>query len=644
MTLPFGAKRLRLLATVAAFATCCYLHGLPKGLAGGPASPSNPSRALAADQVGVVGAVPGSSLVMAVRERLANSNPALRAHKDDVAAARAAYDQRADALWIADGALSDRAKEIVDTVADATSWGLNAQAFDVPVATASFASSDEAAAAELRITLAALTYARHARGGRLTPSTISQMIFMTPQLEDPAQVLARLASSSSLGLELTSLHPKHEQFHRLKAELHQRLSPSPRETAAPSGDTTIAIPDGKMLKPGAHAAEVALLRRRLGVPAAFAGRQTLFDEDVAKAVAAFQSSHNLKPTGVLDQRTRKALNDPPASRRSLLSSDIQRLIVNMERWRWMPRDLGDIYVLNNLPEFITRTYKDGKIIFQEKIIVGQPSWPTPTFSAQMRTVEFNPSWGVPPGIKSKELAPRLRKAGGGGFFEELFGGGSSGGAAVIRAHGLTPYRGGQPVNPDSIDWSKANLDQFSFVQPPGPKNPLGFVKFMFPNPHNVYMHDTIQRDLFNHSSRPYSHGCIRVQNPGRFAEVLLREDKGWSPERVAAARQASAVVGLDRQIMVHTAYLTAWVDDTGRLATFGDVYGLDSRVSRALGGDAIPSRPVPVAEIETSSTDESGATTAGKKRKKNDTVSSPASNTQRVPTSFSEAMSGLLNN
>ncbi len=598
-----------------------------------------------------VAAVPASPIVSAARTWLTDPANTANWHKDDAAAALEFLNKRSEALWVDSNGPTVQARALLAEMSKADHWGLEPAHFHLPDLSPDSASSTPEALASLeaRITVAALTYARHARGGRTTPSAISRMIDMQPQLREPATVLSELADDNDPAAYLVGLHPKHEQFQKLAAELQRRLGPVEPEEAVTSGaDTTVKLPDGATLKPRAYHDDIALLRQRLGVPAAFAGRRAYFDEDVTEAVRTFQAENNIKVTGQLDKRTRNALNGRQrASGSSNPGSDTQRLIVNMERWRWMPDDMGELHVLNNVPEFVTRTYKNGAVIFKEKIIVGQPSWPTPTFSAQMRTIEFNPSWGVPPGIKAKELEPRIRKAGsGGGFFDQLFGGGNTGGAAVIRAQGLTPYINGRPVNPDSVDWSKANLNNYSFIQPPGPKNPLGFVKFMFPNSHNVYMHDTIQRDLFNQSHRPYSHGCIRVQNPGRFAEVLLNEDKGWSPDRVKSARNSSAVVVLDRTIAVHTAYLTTWIGDDGKAATFGDVYGLDSRVSKALGGKPIQSRETPHADIETASTGGSDQANPAdrKKRKKTESASTQPSSNYRVPGSFSEAMSGLTSN
>jgi murein L,D-transpeptidase YcbB/YkuD len=224
----------------------------------------------------------------------------------------------------------------------------------------------------------------------------------------------------------------------------------------------------------------------------------------------------------------------------------------------------------------------------------------------------------------------------------LFGGG--GGGSVIRAYGFTAYRNGVPVDPDSVNWSTADLRQYSFIQPPGAQNPLGFVKFMFPNSHDVYMHDTTQRHLFAQSRRPYSHGCIRVNDPMRFAQVLLEQDKGWGPDRAASARRSSETVTLDQHIWVHNVYLTTWIEDDGRNANFGDVYGLDSRVSQALGGRSVPSVSSSALDLETASIEDDPQATEPGPSKKSNKKQLKKSKSNQMPETFADAISGLFAN
>ena len=605
-----------------------------------PAGSSAPAAQAAAEAAAPVAASP---LVAAVLAKLQDAAFAENFAKDDVAAALAFYGARKDPLWTTPSGMTNGGQALAAEIGKAEQWGLDSKALPVPVTNAAFTAADAQGAAEAQLTLAALTYARQAKGGRVRPLSISQLLDLTPPVRDPNVVLKDLEGQSDPAAYLVGLHPKHEQFQRLRAELVKRLGPV---APPPPVDEAMLIKlpaEGATIKPGSLHPDIAILRKRLKQPASFAGQETLYDEKLAAAVTAFQTDKGLKANGQLNRRTRTALNregqsvaEPDTAR------DTQRIVINMERWRWMPDDLGASYVINNVPEYITRTFKDGKVIFKEKIVVGLPEWPTPSFSAEMKTIVFNPSWGVPDGIKAKELKPRLQRAGGGGFFDQLFGGGG-GGASVIKAYGFTAYRNGRPVDPYSVDWSSADLRQYSFIQPPGAENPLGFVKFMFPNSHDVYMHDTTQRHLFAQSKRPYSHGCIRVNDPMRFAEVLLEQDKGWSRDRAGAARRSSETVTLDNHIWVHNVYLTMWIDDDGKVLNFGDVYGLDNRVSQALGGRSVRSIESPGADVETASIAEDGTEEPRPKKKKNGAAAKPAKQVI-MPSSFSEAISGLLAN
>jgi murein L,D-transpeptidase YcbB/YkuD len=266
-----------------------------------------------------------------------------------------------------------------------------------------------------------------------------------------------------------------------------------------------------------------------------------------------------------------------------------RILVNMERWRWLPADLGEFHVWNNVPEFLTRVVRKGETIHSDRVVAGQPDWATPAFSADLKTIVFHPSWGVPDGIKRKELLPRLRDSSQGdliGFFT-----GTQSSRAVLEQQKLQVFHQGRPIDPDQVDWSSANIGAYEFRQPPGPTNVLGSIKFMFPNKHDVYMHDTpaSERDLFAKSFRGLSHGCMRVADPLRLAAALLARDKGWSEQQVASLLNGGTrEVEIATRIPVHMTYFTAMVDRRGNLQTFADLYGLDTRMGAILFGAKVP--------------------------------------------------------
>lgn len=552
---------------------------------------------------------PADPVLAAVRQKLPDA--VRRLNEDDAAALTAFYgDLNGKTIWVTTDGLTDKGKAVVAEIRKADDWGLDSTAFQLPASASGARTAEDAANDEITVAIAVLKYARYARGGRVNPSSISQLLDLKPPLLAPKAVLTDIAAASAPDGYLRDLHPKNDQFQRLRKVLLQLRGTDSKDAEEEEPEDpalAVKLPPGRLLGPGRQDPQVALLRQRLKVPADNPADENVFDEKVAEAVRAFQRANGLSPDALVGNNTRAVLNGRPKPTSVSGQDRIELVILNMERWRWMPEDLGEFYVWDNVPEALTRVIKNGHIIHTDKIIVGQPSWPTPSFSADMKTVVFHPSWGVPPGIKRKELLPLLRKSSGGGLFG-IFGGGYSS-QAVLDAYNLRVSRGGRPVNANQVDWNSVNIATFDFQQPPGPKNPLGDVKFMFPNSHDVYMHDTPERHLFGRSFRALSHGCMRIEEPRRFAEVILGEDKGWSPDKVRSMFNGySSTVALDKHIPVHVTYITARVDDNGKLRTYGDVYGLDSRTMRALTGRSITPQPAydDSGEYATSSADDPG--------------------------------------
>ena len=281
--------------------------------------------------------------------------------------------------------------------------------------------------------------------------------------------------------------------------------------------------------------------------------------------------HSLNPKHPQFERLRqKYLALAPRSKQQ--SAEAKRLLANMEAWRWMPDDMGDLYVWNNIPEYTQRVMKDGEVARKEAIVTGQIDKQTPIFSRQLRKITFRPTWIVPDSIKVRELLPNLMRGG-----------------SLMRQWGLEVLRDGEPVNWRRIDWAATDIRNFEVIQPNGPKSVMGKVKFSFPSQHTVFMHDALERDkwMFRASKRTYSHGCMRVQNPVGLADILLREDKGWDVAKVKEILNTGGnnnEIPIERKIMVHMTYFTALVDDDGKLHTFPDVYGHERRISLALEG------------------------------------------------------------
>ena len=474
-------------------------------------------------------------------------------------------------LWVDEDGFTDRAKAVMDEIRQADDYGLRASAYPLPKASSGDSLNGDVkvlADAEIKISFAVLGYARDARGGRIDPRRLNPNLDPTLALPNPLEVIESIAFRSDPAAYLRSFQPAHPQFEALRKALIEARG-------GKASTTVVKIPDGPLLKIGIDDDRVALLRQRLELPAEGGVKETLFDESVEAAVRGFQATHGAMPDGVVGPGTRRLLNGP---HRAAASPARTRLILlNMERWRWLPHDLGPFYVTVNIPEFMLRVVGEGKPVLTSRVVVGKPNKQTPVFSDEMQTIVFGPYWNMPNSIKTEEIRPYIREEGG------WFGGGGWN-TAVLQRHDLRINVGGREVDPSRIDWNRIDIRSLRIYQPPGPKNVLGNVKFVFPNKHDVYMHDTPQKHLFARPIRAESHGCMRVQNPDQLALTLLRQDQDWTPGRVAAAIQNGydQQIPLRQKIPVYTTYFTLWVNDDGSMSTFGDVYGHDARMSAAL--------------------------------------------------------------
>ena len=487
-------------------------------------------------------------------------------------------------LWVDENGLTDRGKAVVAEIAKADDYGLRASDYDLPQVTSFGAVGSDAirqrADAELKVSAAVIEYARDARGGRIQPQSLSKNLDPNLFLPNPAEVIGFIAIRSDPAVYLRSFQPNHPQFEALRKQLIAERGGNTKQAESPED---IIIPNGPALKLGVEHVQVALLRKRLEAPAKEGASEQVFDEDLRDVVMAFQRAQGGHADGIVGSGTRRMLNGQ--STPNVSGKDkIDLLLVNMERWRWLPQDLGTFYVKVNVPEYRLRVMNDGKESYTTRIIVGKTKTQTPIFNDEIEEIVFRPNWFVPQSIKTNEIAPYLYR--GGGFF----GGGWD--TSILRRQGLR-IRGanGRDIDPDSIDWGRADIRRYEVYQPPGPRNVLGLVKFRFPNSHDVYLHDTTQKHLFSKAVRAESHGCMRVQNPDQFATVLLNHDQDWSAARVNSAMYNGADANkilLKQPIPVYTTYFTAVVDEDGSLKRHRDLYGHDRRMTAALYGRAVP--------------------------------------------------------
>ncbi|MCG7394369.1 L,D-transpeptidase family protein [Microvirga sp. ACRRW] len=440
--------------------------------------------------------------------------------------------------WSQDGAFTSAAMGAVARIKAADEDGLDPTDYPLPdLKLRKEASPAQWAEADLKFSAAVIRYARDARGGRIEPSRLSALA--TPKLAIPEadEVLKKVAFAKDANAALSSYNPPHAGYRALKERLAELRASHPSQPS-------VRVPKGPALRVGMKDPRVPLIRARFNLKDD--DKHTIYDERLASAVAAFQKEKGLPTNGVLTAQTVAALSGPSLAQREA------ELIANMERWRWLPEDLGERHILVNVPEFRLQLSEDGKVTHETRVIVGKEQSQTPIFSEDMKYLVVNPSWTIPPSIMKKEILPALAND-----------------PDYAAKKGYRIIRRGNSI---------------SVQQPPGERNALGFVKFMFPNQHAVYLHDTPNRNLFSATRRAFSHGCVRVDKPFELAEAVMGEGAKWDEKRLKSLiGKGERTVHLPKPLPVHLAYFTVAVDEKGSLKSFPDLYGLDQKVRTALG-------------------------------------------------------------
>lgn len=433
----------------------------------------------------------------------------------------------------------------------------------------------EVAGTELELSASLVRYATDLKVGRLPPTRTDQQGNVLRKEVDAGAVLAGAADAADLGAYLRSLAPANSLYAGLRRSLAEY------RRAAGRGGWPDPAPD--RLEAGSEGEPVERLRGILRVTGDLVGsgeRQggAVFDQALDTAVRGFQARHGLPVDGVIGTETREAMAVGVDER-------LRQILLNMERVRWLPDDLGDPHIMVNLAGFTMSYVEAGAETMTMRAIVGKPGRSSPEFSGLITYLEVNPSWSVPRTITVEDLLPKIRK-------DPRF--------LANNGFSLRTPDGGS-VDAQSVDWSAvgANSFPYSLRQKPGPTNALGQVKFMFPNAFDVYLHDTPARGLFSQPVRAYSSGCIRLEKPVELAAKLLEANGNWSDERVRAAiaRCETRSVTLARPVPVHLTYLTSWRDVDGTIQFRNDIYGRDREMDDALvvRGSQILAAGAPVA-------------------------------------------------
>jgi len=417
---------------------------------------------------------------------------------------------------------------------------------------------------DILLTEAFLTYGSHLLDGRVNPEKIEASWYPNRYEVDLVLLLQAALGSNTVEESLRSLIPEDQRYTRMRQALRHY-----RDIAARGGWNS--VPDGPKIKKGDSGARVQELRKRLIAEGYLEGdlsaNKDLYDDLLEQAISKYQDNHGLKVDGIVGRDTIASLNVSVEDR-------VRQIELNMERMRWLPRELGKRYVLINIPNFQLEVVENDEPLIHMRAVVGKHSDPSPVLSSEITYLVLNPSWHVPSSIATSEILKELRTD-----------------PTYLAKNDIKVYKIAdgtrREINPDTVNWNQVSEKNFDyrFRQRPGSKNVLGRVKFIFPNPFDVYLHDTSSPELFAKFVRSFSHGCMRVEKPIELAEFLMRDDPEWTSENILNAinKRSEKTVWLPEPIPLHIAYLTAWVDKDGSVQFRNDIYGLDKVLDEAWG-------------------------------------------------------------
>ncbi|HSU91421.1 MAG TPA: L,D-transpeptidase family protein [Sporolactobacillaceae bacterium] len=484
------------------------------------------------------------------------------------------YDAGSNSLaWIQGGQPRPQALAMIELFKQASRKGLNPDDYDAALWDARIAklhpagppaSDAELAHIDLALTVCTMRYISDLRIGRVNPQHFKFALDVGPKKYDLADLIrTQVMTAEDVPALIEKDEPPYEGYRRAEVALATYLK------LASAGDAPAVPMPAKGVRPRmpyAGVPQLVVRLRQLGDLGPDALNSTSYDGAVVDAVKHFQLRHGLEPDGVLGKDTVTQMNQP-------LSRRVQQLELTLERYRWIPPNFPEPPLVVNIPEFRLRTLrKQPAEYLTMRVVVGKAMrTQTPVFADNMRYLIFRPYWNVPPSIQRSELIPKSQRD-----------------PNYLSDHGFEVVSGGGVVVSDGsvTDSVMSGLRSgaYSIRQKPGPKNALGLVKFMFPNPYNVYLHSTPQPELFARARRDFSHGCIRVENPAALAAWVLRDKKTWTVDRIRAAMNGdtSVQVNLDKPIPVLILYSTAVVEPGGEVRFFEDIYGHDALLVKVL--------------------------------------------------------------
>lgn len=414
---------------------------------------------------------------------------------------------------------------------------------------------------EVLLTDAFFSYADDLFYGKLNPEELYSLWGIERQEISVTDLLEKALETEDVSEVLNSLKPQNEIYTGLKQSLKEYREKLGQDS------TAVKIPSGESLKPDKKDARTLALAARLQqlgyLEDSYTQKDSLYNESLQTAVRQFQKDNGMEPDGIAGASTFERLNQG-------YTDLYNKVLVNLERWRWYPRDLGDHYILVNIPDFKLAVIKDGDTLRRHNVIAGSKQRQTPIFTDTLEYIVINPQWHIPPTIEREDIIPKA----------------SSNPSYLANNNIFVTGPDGGVVDPSSINWSAGDVGNYQFTQRAGPSNPLGQVKIIYPNQYIIYLHDTPAQALFNREDRAESSGCVRVENAVDLASYVVENQEDWSLEKLqeSIASGETQQVEIDRPIQVHHLYWTAW---RGRDKTYfaEDVYDLDQKVLTQLKAD-----------------------------------------------------------
>ncbi len=490
-----------------------------------------------------------------------SSNPAHPLTERRSKLTRAYGDQDAQPIWIDGNGLNAAGHALLAEIANSWRHGLNPANYHLTPIRDALAGdrANDLLRAELLLTDAYLTLAEHYQLGQIDPQSIDRAWTLAPAEIDPLALLHRERNHGQLVSALHALLPTAPAYWALVNEL---------ERLELDGEALTAVPTGPAIAPGARHPRIAAVARRLSEAGHYQGPiSEHYGEELAAAVRDFQTRNGIEAEGLIGPRTVRAMNRDA-------QHQLATLVANLERWRWLPRDLGERHLRVNAAAYTLEIHDGAQVTFESRVIVGKAARKTPLLSSAIERLVLNPNWYVPRRIAVRDLLPKIKADPG-----------------YLTANGFELKVSWEPdaerVQPDAVDWDAMGPNNFPYYlqQGPGERNALGRIKFLFDNDFAVYLHDTPARALFNRSERMFSSGCVRVEAVVELAEFLLRHHSDTPPETAAEVLESGdrKQLRLAEAMPVHLMYWTAFANADGTLSFRNDAYGHDERLLAALG-------------------------------------------------------------